>query len=480
MRPRASITGPLILIAIGALFLAHALRPDFHVGEMLAQYWPLILIAWGIVALLEVCVLALRGAPLPPNGISGGGWLLVVFICIAGLISFEVRRPDTWWRRAGWEHGVQAFGEEHDYSVPNFQKPVGTAPHIVIETFRGDAKITAAPGTDLILTGHKTIRSFDSGEADRANSATPVEVVVNGNTVIIRCNQNKAGGRAPVTTDLEISVPKDASLEASGSLGDFDVTGLGGKISLSSDNAGVRLQDIAADVAIDTRRSDLVRCTNIAGAVDVRGKGDDVELSKIAGQVSIEGEYNGTLSLRDLAKPARVENMHTQLEVQQVPGEIRLDRGSLDAENVIGPVKLNTRATDVTFDGFTNSLDLNVDKGDVNLRPARLPLSNIGAHTHSGNIELTLPQAASFTITATTAHGDIDNELGESLSQHTDGRGAKLEGAVGSGPEIKIASDRGSIALRKSSTTAGPGNISLTRSQNGRAQQAFLLTPALR
>src|ERR1700761_2875033 len=112
MRPRTSITAPLILIAIGVLFLLHAVSPEFRVGEMLARYWPFLLIVWGVFALFEVCILALRGAPLPVNGVSGGGWFLVVLICIAGLLTFEVRRPDSWWRQTGWEHGGQALGEE--------------------------------------------------------------------------------------------------------------------------------------------------------------------------------------------------------------------------------------------------------------------------------------------------------------------------------------------------------------------------------
>jgi len=466
MRPRASITGPLILIAIGLLFLLHAVSPEFRIGEILVQYWPFLLIAWGVIALLEVCILALRGAPLPVNGVSGGGWFLVVLICLAGLIAFEVRRPDTWWRRAGWEHGVEALGEEHDYSVDTIQKTVGRSPHIVIETFRGDAKITTTDGTDLTVTGHKTIRSFDSDAADRANSASPVDVVVQGDTVTIRCHQDRAGAHTPVTTDLELSVPKNASIEATGTRGDLDIAGLAGNIQLNSDNAGVRLEDIGGDVQVDTRRSDLVRCSNVSGSVDLRGKGEDVELTKIAGPVTMEGEYSGTVSLRELAKPLHVQNMHTQLDVQQVSGEIRLSPGSLDAENVAGPVKLVTRATDVTFGGFSNALDLVVDKGDIDLKPGRLPLANMIIHTHSGNIELALPQAAGFAITASTQHGEIENEFGEALKARTEGHGARLEGSVGTGPELNLATDRGSITVRKSSVEPASGNVSVTRAED--------------
>ncbi|HEX3681544.1 MAG TPA: DUF4097 family beta strand repeat-containing protein [Bryobacteraceae bacterium] len=462
MRPRTSITAPLILIAIGVLFLLHALSPDFPIGDVLASYWPFLLIAWGVLALLEVCILALRGAPLPVNGISGGGWFLVILICIAGLITFEVHRPDTWWRRTGWEHGVQAFGEEHDYSIDTIQKTVGKSPHIVIERFRGDAKITASDSTDLTLTGHKTIRSFDSDAAERANSASRVEVIVQGDTVTIRCNQDRAGVHAPVTTDLEISVPKGAHVEATGTLGDFDISGLAGNVELNSENAGVRLEDIGGDVKVDTRRSDLVRCANVSGSVDLRGKGDDVELTKIAGQVNIEGEYSGTVSLRDLAKPLHVQNMRTQLDVQQVSGEIRLDRGSLDAENVAGPVKLVTRATDVTFTGFTDALDVTIDKGDVDLKPGHVPLANMNLHTGSGNIELSLPAAAAFALNASTGHGEIDNEFGDALKERTEGHGARLEGSIGSGPELKLATDRGSITVRKTAVETSPGTTSIT------------------
>lgn len=461
---RMSITGPLVLIAIGVLFLIHAISPEFRIGDLLAYYWPYLLIMWGVIALIEACVLAMTGSALPVNGVSGGGWAVVILICVAGMIAFEFHRPDTWWRNAGWTTGVQAFGEEHEYPIDSIQKQTGNAPHIVIETFRGDAKITV--GTEGVsVSGHKTVKSFDSNEADKSNAATPVEVAVEGNTVTIRCNQDRASSRAAVTTDLEISVPKDASIEASGTYGDFDISGITGNVNISSDNAGVRLEEIGGSVSIDTRRSDLLRCTNVTGAVDLRGKGEDVELSKIAGQVTIEGDYSGTVSLRELAKPLRVRARRTQLEVQQTPGEIRLEHGDLNAENVVGPLKVNAHDTDVTLNGFTNSLELSVDKGDIDLKPARVPLGNMTVHTHSGNIELSVPAAAAFAITASTDHGDIDNEFGDALQERSEGHGAKLEGSVGGGPELRLATERGSVTVRKAGSGESSGSVSVSRTQ---------------
>ena len=454
MRRGASITGPLVLIGIGVLFLIHAISPAFQIGELLAHYWPLILIFWGVAQLIEISIRAATGGPVPLNGISGGGWLLVLFICVAGLISYEVHRSGTWWRHATWSRGVEAFGEQHDYSVAAVQRTVGKTPHIAIESFRGDAKIVATDSDQLTITGHKTVRAFDSAEADRGNAQTPVDVAMQGSTLVIRCHQEQADSRTPVTTDLEISVPKGATIEATGQAGDFDVTGVDGNIDISSENAEVRMQDIHGNVKIDTRRSDLIRCTNMTGDVDLRGHGSDVELAQISGQVTLSGDYTGSVALRQLEKPVRVQNLRTEFEAQQVPGEIRLDRGSLNVENVVGPVHLQTRSTDVTLDGFSNGVELTVDKGDIDLRPGRVPLGKMVVHTRSGNIELSLPQTATFALTASTDHGEVDNQFGEALKQRTEGNSARLEGSVGSGPEVSLTTGRGSITVRKATGEA--------------------------
>ena len=55
-----SLAGPLILIAIGTMFLVQNLS-QINVLKMLWRYWPVILIAVGISKLLEY----FRGSNLP-------------------------------------------------------------------------------------------------------------------------------------------------------------------------------------------------------------------------------------------------------------------------------------------------------------------------------------------------------------------------------------------------------------------------------
>ena len=52
MRDR-SLTGPLVLIAIGAFFLLKNLIPDLHIMDFLRDWWPALLIVIGLIQLIE-------------------------------------------------------------------------------------------------------------------------------------------------------------------------------------------------------------------------------------------------------------------------------------------------------------------------------------------------------------------------------------------------------------------------------------------
>jgi DUF4097 and DUF4098 domain-containing protein YvlB len=449
MKSRGSIIGPLILITIGVLFLLRTVWPGFSVFEVFAVYWPYLLIAWGVLQIIEISVRARGRRPIPGNGITAGGWFLVLLICLVGFTMFEVHGPDTWWRRVSFSQGMDWFGEAHDYSIASQTQATGSSPHLVIQDFRGNAKITGADVSDIELSGHKTIRALKGSEAHRADESTPVLLVADGNVVTVRTNQQKAPNNVRISTDLEITVPRGTSVDAVGRLGDFDISNITGNVSLSSENAGIRLQNIGGNVTVETRRGDVVRCSDVKGNVDLKGRSSDVELEKIAGQVTINGAYSGAITLRDLAKPLRVDNFHTVLVVQKVNGQIIMDRGSLSAQGIVGPSQFTMHATDVDVTGFTQPLEVNVDKGDISLRPGKGPLGRMVVRTGAGNIDLALPEASKFDLKATTDHGDIENEFGQPLQLETAGRGAKLTGMVGGGPNLNLTTDRGAITVRK-------------------------------
>ena len=449
MRSGGSIGGPLILIVIGAVFLAHTISPEVPIGSYLAQYWPWLLVIWGGAQILEIMVRASSGAWIPDNGISAGGWFLIILICFFGLASYAFRGAGDWWRRAAFEHGVQVFGTEHDYQVASETQQAGSAPIIILDSFRGSAHIVGTDGINVVVGGHKIIRSLDIGKADRTDRNTPLTIVKDGDKIVIGCNQDHADSQTLVTTDLELTVPRGASLQVTGRSGDLDVSSIGGNVAISSGSGGVKVSNVDGSVNVDTRQADLIQCSAIKGPVQLSGRGTDVDLENISGQVTISGDYGGTIALRAVLKPIRVESMQTEVDAQQLPGELKIEPGSVTGQNLIGPVGVNTRATDVDLNGFTDSLNLSVEKGDIELRPLNVPVSKMMVRTRAGNIDLALPESANFQLLANTRRGEIENDFGGDLTETTEGHGALLKGTVGVGPDLDLETRRGTITVRK-------------------------------
>lgn len=453
---RTSLVAPLLLIGIGLLFLARNLYPELPLLDYLARYWPFLLILWGTLRLAEIVIWSATDKPLPRAGVSGGEWVLVVFLCLIGASVHAVHGFNAWWPRSGITvGGLDMFGESYEYPLAA-EKPASKTPHIVIESFRGNARITGVDVDSVKVTGTRTIRSFDRNNADRANQDATFQLTGDPNNVIVRTNQDRVSGSMRLSADMEISVPKGASIEAHGRYGDFDVTDVSGAVEIVSDNAGVRLQNIGGDARIDLRRSDMIRLVSVKGLVDIKGRGADVDLQNIDGPVTLTGAYSGVLQFRNLAKPLHFQGERTDFSVERIPGQVRMSLSDMTATNLVGPIHLSGKSRDVQMSGFTNSLELQMDRGDIELRPGSIPLSRMDVQTRSGDIELSLPPAAQFNLTATTSHGDITNDYGSPLRQDSEGRGNSLRGSAGNGPSITLHSERGTITVRKASPDDRP------------------------
>ncbi len=447
MRPR-SIIGPLLLVLIGALFLVNNLHPELPWIDLLSKYWPYLLIAWGTLRLIEILIWWFLDKPLS-RGISGGEWVAITFIVLIGTGLFVSQH---WWVQRPWIRGVEMFGETYDYPV-NAEQNVGKTPQILIENLRGNARIIGSAEDKVKVTGRKSIRAMAKNDADAADRQTPIEVTVQGDHVTVRTNQERATGSQRVSMDIEISVPRGASVEARGRYGDFDISEIAGETKVVSDNAGVRLQNIGSQVRVDLRRSDIVRAVNVKGGVEVsvKGRGEDLELDNIEGPTVVTGTYTGDLKFRKLAKSFSFSTQATEFQVAKVPGQIHITVGDIRGNNLVGPVRLEARSRgrDIELVDFTQAAEVTVGRGNIDLRPAKGEMGKIVARTDAGDIDLSLPGGAQFTLAADTRRGDVQNDFGTPLTTESSHNGSSLKGSVGQGPAITLTTDRGSITVRK-------------------------------
>jgi hypothetical protein len=446
MRGR-SIVGPFVLISLGAIFLLNNIRPELNLFSLFSKYWPFLLIGLGVLRLLEVLAYAAGSKPLPMRGLSGGEIFLLVLVCIIGSIVFQVHRP--WGPFRVGRRTMDIFGESFDYPASQ-QKAIGDKSRILFDNVRGNVRVNGGDAAEINITGHKTIRAYNKGDADFVNGQSPLEVLVQGDRVIVRTNQDKVSEDHKVSTDLEVTVPRGASIEGRGRSGDFDITDIRGDVQIASDNAGVRLNKVGGNAKVDVKRSDIVRVVDIKGMVEVLGHGGDLELENIEGPVTVNGSFGGNLEFKNFAKPFHFESRNTDFRVERLPGRISMDLSALTGVNLVGPITLTSKSKDIKLEDFTQSVQLDLERGDIELRPHNIPLAKIeGRIRNVGTIDLTLPAQGKFELVASTDKGEVRNEYGSSVKVDTEGRSSTMKMSEGGGPPIHLSTARGTLTVRK-------------------------------
>ena len=446
---RRSFTGPLLLLLIGGLFLWRNLHPEAPIFDIVARFWPFILIAWGLMRLVETVAWHSQGY----GHFTGGEIVLVVLICVAG--------SGLW---AAHEHGIRfqtggldVFGEQYDYPIAAHAMAIGMK-RVTFENPRGSIKVTGADTQEITVNGRKTIRAWDRGDADRTNDKTPVEIVPEGDRILVRANQDRAPDNQRISDDLEVTVPRGVAVEARGRTGDYEISDTNGDVELAGDRGDVRLARLGGNVHLEIGRSDVIRATDVQGKIDIQGsRGSDLELENIGGAVTVNGAYVGSLEFKNLAKPLVFEGARsTELRVEGVPGRISMDLSQFSATNLVGPIRLVTNSRDIKMEQFSESAQIETQRGDINLAPSHVPLPSIEARSGFGRIDLVLPEKASFALEATAERGEALNDYGPQVRQENDGRTATLKAKVGDGPTIHLTANRGSVAVRKEGNPPDP------------------------
>ena len=155
------------------------------------------------------------------------------------------------------------------------------------------------------------------------------------------------------------------------------------------------------------------------------------------------------LEFRGLGKPLHVTSDHLELRAEQIPGSVTMDLSNLRLDNVVGPVKFGARTRDVDANDVTNSLELKIDRGDIQVSASKLPLAKMDMHSGNGDITLALPGKADFDLDGRVGAGEVENEFGSPLETRKEGRATTVKGRVGNGPQLTAVTDRGTLSIKK-------------------------------
>lgn len=456
VRRRRSLAGPVVLIAIGVLFLLG----NFHVltwralGHYWARYWPVLIILWGIVKLVEHWQDNRDG--MPGRGIGVGGVFLLIFVIIFGLAATTGERVN--WNAIGNEMDMDSdfaglFGNSYTFTN-TVEQPFNPGDTLRVVDDRGAVTINTWDDAKIKVVVSKRVMADNEEESRKVDSQTQPQL--SRTDTLITLNANTAGaGNQPVKTDLEIYIPRKASVDVSSRRGDVAVATRTGDVKLSTVRGDVTAKAIEGNVTVDLRRGS-VRANDIKGDINIDGRIDDTNLSDISGKARLTGDYFGQMTLANIAKGVSFHTSRTDMELAALPGELNMESGDLRAKNVQGPMSVSTRSKDIHLEDISGDLRIENSNGMVEYHAGN-KLGHVEINNQHGDLQVTLPPHAGFQLEAQARRGDIATDF-PSIQVEADRQDHRATGTVGSGgPQLRLTNVGGDVEVRKS----GPGTPSI-------------------
>jgi hypothetical protein len=450
-RRHRSFAGPFVLIVLGVIFLLGNLRmlSWSRLGVLFAHYWPLLLILWGVMRLVEHHLAQRDGVRAP--GIGAGGVFLVIFLVVAGLIATHVERFH--WNELRDNLGIDdddisdIFADAYNFDDQLEQGfPAGAGLKVIDN--HGAISVHASDDNKITVVVRKRIKAENQNDAGTYNGETKPTITAIGGLVTLDAKVEGAGDH-PVETDLDISLPRKAPISILSRRGDVELIGRDGNVDVSSQHGDTSVEDVNGSVKVSQQKGS-VKVQQIAGDVHVEGRMNEISVTDVKGPVQLDGEFQESVKLARITKTVTFKSSRTDMEFSRIDGSLDLDSDDLHAEEIAGPLHLNTRSKNIHLDEVSGDVRLQDENGTVEV--GMQTLGNVQIDSRNGDVQLSLPDKAGFRLDARTRDGEIQSDFPE-IKVNNDEHEASASGSVGSAvAHIVVNNEHDGIEIRK----AGP------------------------
>lgn len=472
---RRSVLGPLLLIAIGIVFLLiQTGRMDHdHFWTWYGHWWPLLLVCAGAVVLAEWAIdqAAMRDPQHPAyrRSVGGGVIVLLLFFAFTGVIANHVHEfPSGYSKMFPGVHFDQnsfdqLFGDKHE-SDETMDLSFAPGDTLTVVNPRGSVTVSGtSDDNQMHLAIHKQVYARTDSDADaKEKQFNPDNKYRNSAWTVTMPTLDGA------SAELVITVPASVPVMVTADRGDIHIASIKAAVTATANHGDIDLSAITgqANARLNNGGSSI-SAHSIDGSLSIQGHAEDVTLSDITGPVTVNGEYFGTTHVEHIAGSFHFHTSRTDFQLARLDGELAISPDmNLSADQAMGPVVLTTRDRNITLERMAGEISVTNRNGSINVTAAPT-LGNVTLQDRDGSIHLTLPQQASFAVQANTTDGSIDTDF--ALTTRNTENEKTLTGTVGSGgPAVHLTTTNGDISVHKGDvqplppTPPTPPKITLT------------------
>ncbi len=477
---RGSIFWALTLIAIGVLFLYHNFNPAIRPWYLMAKYWPVLIIFWGISKLIDYFHARSHPETAPRSLFSGGEVVLLMVILIIGsVLSKTLLRPwGDWPSVMGMtdQQFAEVFFNSYTFTQ-NVSQDVEGSPHLLLVNRRGNVDLRGTDQQNISAVIQETVWAENETAARKIADRLKFNIAGSGEQYELASNQDSLphSGRT-LRLDMVIRVPQSTSAEVTVNDGDVTVNGLKGNQTLTARRGDVSASNLQGVMRVHQTRG-TTSASSIDGSLEIEGRGGDIAVHGVTGSVTVEGNFSGAGRFEDVAQTLRYNSSRTSLTLQKLTGNLSMDMGNLTANGVGGPFELSTRDKDILLENFKYNVKIINSNGDVHLQTTTPPTHPIQVELKRGNITLSLPAASNFQVNAVSHNGGVSSDF-PGLQVSNQPPMPTITGTYGkSGPMVRLSSTYGDIHLLRAQSAPTPpprtpSSTAASRVENRSIQQS--------
>jgi DUF4097 and DUF4098 domain-containing protein YvlB len=450
-RNSSGLFSGLVLLIFGFVFLAHNYR-GFELGRLFTHWWPLLIIALGLIKLYERTAGSRFLEPGAARITGGEIFLIIAVLAIAGIV---IGAEQLSKHGADWNVDM---GNSYPFDLDISPQTVPADSRITVRGNRGDISVRPGEKNEVRVSGKANVHTWSESEAARMAKPVSAEIVKNGDGYEIRAT-GTGGDDSRIGVDMDVTVPPRSSVTVRNERGDVTISDMEDAVTVGNGNGDVEVRDNNGDVTIDTRHGDI-KVSDVKGNIKLEGHGGQVDVVNATGGLTLNGEFFGPIRAEKIAKGVRFISQRTDLTLTQLTGHMEFSSGNLEIADAPGNLSLRTNRYDIDVENAGGKVDIQNRDASVDVRFSSTPKDDVQIINSNSSISLSLPGSANFQIVADCKSCNIDSDFdSDSLNKTSTQSGDNhLEGKFGNGrgPKIILKTSYGSISVHKTSVMEAP------------------------
>ena len=254
------------------------------------------------------------------------------------------------------------FGQSFNYSDHLEQDfPAGASLKVIDN--RGAVSVHPSDDNKITVVVRKRVGADNQSDADKYNGETKPTITVLGGQLTLDARVEGAGNHG-IETDLDISLPRKAGVSIVSRHGDVELADRDGNIDVTVQHGDTSVEGITGNVKVSQEKGS-VKIEQVSGDVHVEGRMNEVSVSDVKGATQLDGEFQESVKLARIEKTVTFKSSRTDMQFSRIDGSLDLDSDELHAEQITGPVHLNTLSRIYSFEEVSGDVRLQDDNGSV-------------------------------------------------------------------------------------------------------------------